>query len=338
MPKEMVKWETRREIPLLWRGMNRVFADSFGTPLRWTMKPWEGGVVPRVDISQTPEQVMINVELPGIDPKDVNISLTGNILTIKGKKKSKWEKKEDYLLVERSYGSFSRSLVLPTAVNADKLKAKYEKGVLTIICPKGITLPDGTNLTLRPMTLDDQYALYNFFISLGAEERRFLRNDVADRKVIEKWARNLNYDRVLPILAEYEGRIVANATLHYQTLGWGGHVAEVRITIAPEFQGRRLGAALLEEITRLAAQNKVKKLLARIAIPREGVIRTFERAGFRQLMVLKNYFKDPKSQQYADIALLVKELQQDTQSNVKMLSWRYQKCLNEASKGNLKSF
>ena len=149
MPKEMVKWETRREIPLLWRGMNRVFADSFGTPLRWTMKPWEGGVVPRVDISQTPEQVMINVELPGIDPKDVNISLTGNILTIKGKKKSKWEKKEDYLLVERSYGSFSRSLVLPTAVNADKLKAKYEKGVLTIICPKGITLPDGTNLTLR---------------------------------------------------------------------------------------------------------------------------------------------------------------------------------------------
>ena len=52
----------------------------------------------------------------------------------------------------------------------------------------------------------------------------------------------------------------------------------------------------------------MKKLLARIAIPREGVIRTFERAGFRQLTVLKNYVKDPKSQQYADIVLLVKEL------------------------------
>jgi HSP20 family protein len=315
MPKEMVKRETMRKVPRLWRDMDRMFADSFGSRLRWTMKPWEGGVVPRVDISETPEQMMIKAELPGIDPKEVNISLTGNILTIKGEKKSKREKKEDYLLVERSYGFFSRSLVLPTAVNADKIKATYETGVLTIICPKGITLPDGTNLTLRPMTRDDQYALYKFFISLGAEDRRFLRNDVTDRKVIEKWARNLNYDQVLPILAEYEGRIVANATLHYQTLGWGGHVAEVRVTIAPEFQGRRLGAALLEEITRLAAQNKVKKLLARVAIPREGVIRTFERAGFRQLMVLKNYVKDPKSQQYADIVLLVKELQQDTQSN-----------------------
>jgi L-amino acid N-acyltransferase YncA len=174
--------------------------------------------------------------------------------------------------------------------------------------PKKITLPDGTSLTLRPMSRDDQYALYRFFISLAEEDRRFLRNDVTDRKLIEKWARNLNYDRVLPILAEYDGRIVANATLHYQTFGWGRHVAEVRVTIAPEFQGRRLGAALLDELTHLAAQSKVKKLLARIVIKREGVIRAFESAGFSKLTILKNYVKDLQSQEYADIALLVKEL------------------------------
>jgi len=178
--------------------------------------------------------------------------------------------------------------------------------------PKKITLPDGLSLTLRPMTRDDQYALYSFFISLGGEDRRFLRNDVTDRKLIEKWARNLNYDRVLPILAEYEGHIVANATLHYQTFGWGRHVAEVRVTIAPEFQGRRLGSALLDEITRLANQSKVKKLLARIVITREGVIKAFERAGFSQLTVLPKYVKDLQSQQYADIALLVKELPAET--------------------------
>lgn len=174
--------------------------------------------------------------------------------------------------------------------------------------PKKITLPDGLSLTLRPMTSGDQYALYSFFISLGGEDRRFLRNDVTDRKLIEKWARNLNYDRVLPILAVYEDRIVANATLHHQTFGWGRHVAEVRVTIAPEFQGRRLGSALLEEITHLAAQSKVKKLLARIVTTREGVIRAFERAGFNKLTVLKNFVKDLHKQQYADIALLVKEL------------------------------
>jgi L-amino acid N-acyltransferase YncA len=179
--------------------------------------------------------------------------------------------------------------------------------------PKKITLPEGLSLTLRPMTRDDQYALYSFFINLGEEDRRFLRNVVTDRKLIEKWARNLNYDQVLPILAEYEGRIVANATLHHQTFGWGRHVAEIRVTVAPEFQGRRLGSALIEELTALASQSKVKKLLARIVSTREGVIKAFERVGFSQLTVLKNYVKDLQSQQYADITLLVKELQPATQ-------------------------
>ena len=183
-----------------------------------------------------------------------------------------------------------------------------KEGAMLEEYPKEINLPDGLRLTLRPMTSDDQYALYSFFISLGEEDRRFLRNDVTDRKLIEKWARNLNYDRVLPILAIYEDRIVANATLHYQTFGWGRHVAEVRVTIAPEFQGRRLGSALLEEIAHLAAQSKVKKLLARIVTTQELVILAFKRAGFNKLSVLKNYVKDLHKQQYADIALLVKEL------------------------------
>jgi L-amino acid N-acyltransferase YncA len=186
---------------------------------------------------------------------------------------------------------------------------KEEEGAMIEDYPKKITLPDGLSLTLRPMTRDDQYAMYSFFISLAGEDRRFLRNDVTDRKLIEKWARNLNYERVLPILAEYEGAIVANATLHYQTFGWGRHVAEVRVSIAPEFQGRRLGSTLLDEITRLATRHKVKKLLARIVTKREGVIRAFERAGFSKLTVLQKYVKDLQSQEYADIALLVKELQ-----------------------------
>jgi L-amino acid N-acyltransferase YncA len=189
---------------------------------------------------------------------------------------------------------------------------KEEGAMLLEDYPKKITLPDGLSLTLRPMTRDDQYALYSFFISLAGEDRRFLRNDVTDRKLIEKWARNLNYDRVLPILAEYQGRIVASATLHYQTFGWGRHVAEVRVTIAPEFQGRRLGAALIDEITGLATRHRVKKLLARIVTKREGVIRAFERAGFSQLTILKNYVKDLHNQQYANIAILVKELPVET--------------------------
>lgn len=178
--------------------------------------------------------------------------------------------------------------------------------------PKRVTLPDGLTVTLRPMTRDDQYALYNFFVNLGEEDRRYLRNVVTDRKLIEKWARNLDYNNVLPILAEHEGRIVANATLHYQTFGWGRHVAEIRVTVTPEFQGRRLGATLIEELTALAAKAKIKRLLARIVTERQGVITAFEKAGFSQLTVLKKFVKDLQSQQYADIALLVKELQPET--------------------------
>ncbi len=178
--------------------------------------------------------------------------------------------------------------------------------------PKQITLPDGSKVTLRPMTRDDQYSLYSFFANLDPEDRRFLRNVVTDRKLIEKWTRNLNYDNVLPILAEFAGRIVANATLHYQTFGWGRHVAEIRVTVAPEFQGRRLGAALIEELSRLAAAHNVKKLLARIVTNRQGVISAFEKAGFSQMTVLKNYVKDVYNSQYADIALMVKELQPST--------------------------
>jgi L-amino acid N-acyltransferase YncA len=174
--------------------------------------------------------------------------------------------------------------------------------------PKKVTLPDGGILTLRTMTRDDQYALYSFFINLPEEDRRFLRNDVTDRKVIENWSRNLNYDRVLPILAEGGGKIVANATLHYQTFGWGRHVAELRITIDREFQGRKLGSLLLKEISQLAAKSKVKKLLARIVTNREVVIRAFKKAGFDQVTVLKNYVKDIHQQTYADVALLVKEI------------------------------
>jgi len=174
--------------------------------------------------------------------------------------------------------------------------------------PKEITLLDGAGLALRPMTKDDQYDLYTFFISLSEEDRRFLRNDVTDRKVIEKWARNLNYANVLPILAEYNGKIVANVTLHYQTFGWGRHIGEVRVTIAPEFQGRGLGSLLLGEISKLAAKSEVKKLLARIVTTRSPVIKAFERSGFKQVAVLKDFVKDVYQRRYADIALLVKEI------------------------------
>jgi len=136
MAKELVKWEPFREVSRLRREMDRLWEDFFG-PRGRELRPWEGQWAPAMDVSETADQIVVKAEVPGIDPQNINITLTGDVLAIKGEKKSEREEtKESYHLVERSYGSFSRSLTLPAAVNADKIDAKYEKGVLTITCPK----------------------------------------------------------------------------------------------------------------------------------------------------------------------------------------------------------
>jgi HSP20 family protein len=90
-----------------------------------------------VDVKETDTEIVVKAEIPGMDAKDINISVAGDLLTIKGEKKSEREEKEEnYHLVERSYGAFSRSLALPAAVDLEKIEAKYDKGVLTVTCPK----------------------------------------------------------------------------------------------------------------------------------------------------------------------------------------------------------
>ncbi len=136
MAKDIVKREPARGLSQLRREMDRLFEDFFA-PQAWWGRLWESEWVPAVDVAETPEQITVKAELPGIDAKGIDISLVGDMLTIKGEKKSeREEKKENYHLVERNCGSFSRSLALPAAVNAEKIEAKYEKGVLTITCPK----------------------------------------------------------------------------------------------------------------------------------------------------------------------------------------------------------
>jgi len=173
--------------------------------------------------------------------------------------------------------------------------------------PKTITLKDGTALTLRLMTRDDEHDLSRFFGGLPEEYKRYLNTEAMDRKMIARWMRELDYEKKLPLLAEHEGRIVANATLLRQTFGWGRHVGEVRVVIDPAFQGRGLGGILLNEIGGIGAQGGLRKLVARIVTGRIDIIQAFERVGFRSVAVLKEYAKDAGGT-YADLAILVREL------------------------------
>jgi HSP20 family protein len=96
-------------------------------------KGWE----PTLDITETKSDLIVKAELPGIDPKEIDISLTGDTLTIKGEKQQeKEEKEENYYRIERSYGIFSRTIKLPMSVQNDRIKASYQHGVLKITLPK----------------------------------------------------------------------------------------------------------------------------------------------------------------------------------------------------------
>jgi HSP20 family protein len=120
----------------LQREIDRLF-DNFtqGVPALSTGGAAE--LLPNLDVTETDKQIEITAELPGLEEKDVQVNLADNVLTIRGEKKAeKEEKDKTYRLVERSYGSFVRSLELPEGVNADAIKASIEKGVLKVTVPK----------------------------------------------------------------------------------------------------------------------------------------------------------------------------------------------------------
>ena len=142
----LVRWRPRREwdpfalMESLQNQISRVFNTSLtGRPgvSRW------GTSFPSVDVYQDKDNVIVTAEVPGLDHKDIELSITGNTVTLKGNKASpvgegheSEVKEEGYHRVERSYGSFQRVIELPCEVNADKAKAKLDNGVLTVTLPK----------------------------------------------------------------------------------------------------------------------------------------------------------------------------------------------------------
>jgi HSP20 family protein len=120
----------------LQREIDRLFDDfTRGFPAFTNVGGTE--LLPSMDVTENDKQIEITAELPGLEEKDVQVNLADNVLTIRGEKKAEKEEKDKaYRLVERSYGSFVRSLELPEGVNADAIKASIEKGVLKVTVPK----------------------------------------------------------------------------------------------------------------------------------------------------------------------------------------------------------
>ena len=129
----LIRWEPAREMMTLREAMDRLFDDAFTRPL--TLR--DGWSVPAIDMYQTDDEIVVKAALPGLEADEVQINITGEVLHIKGEMKHEEEKKERaWHIREQRWGAFERSVALPIEVVADKAKAEFENGILTITLPK----------------------------------------------------------------------------------------------------------------------------------------------------------------------------------------------------------
>jgi HSP20 family protein len=133
---DLARWDPVSDIVSLREAMNRLFEDSFIRPRDWPTTAEGMGMLP-LDVYESNDEVTVRASIPGVNPDNIDISVIGATLTIKGEKsEDREEKKGNYHLRERHYGAFQRSVNLPSQVNVDRSQAEFKDGVLTLTLPK----------------------------------------------------------------------------------------------------------------------------------------------------------------------------------------------------------
>ncbi len=168
------------------------------------------------------------------------------------------------------------------------------------------TLPDGTRVLLRPLLREDKEELWSLFQNVSAEDRRFMRSDVTSKDVVAGWVDNLDYKKVLPLVAVVNARIVGDATLHFR----GGpyrHVADVRIFLNKEFRHRGLGTVMLKTLIDIARKAAIQFIVAEIVADQTRTIHAFQSLGFERVVTYPDFYLMPDGEAH-DVAVLVLSL------------------------------
>lgn len=134
--RNVARWEPAVESVSLREMMNRLFEDSFVRPPTWVTEAHGPRTLP-IDLRETPDDFIVSASVPGVKPEELDITVTGETLQIKGKTKAQSEAKDaNFIRKERHYGSFYREIALPAEVQSGKAEATFEHGVLTLKLPK----------------------------------------------------------------------------------------------------------------------------------------------------------------------------------------------------------
>ncbi len=153
-------------------------------------------------------------------------------------------------------------------------------------------MKDGTEVTIRPLGLQDTDRLMEFYGSLPEEDRRYLKFDVTDRKVVVKRLRRVESGDDVRIVAIHGGVIVASGALELSGEAWSKHQGEIRVIIARPFQKRGLGTIMIRELYFIAVQNQIQTIVARMMRPQVGAQKIFRRLGFREESMMPDFVKD----------------------------------------------
>jgi GNAT superfamily N-acetyltransferase len=168
-------------------------------------------------------------------------------------------------------------------------------------------LKDGSIVLLRPMVKADRKALGEFFNRLTPSVLQYVRNNVTDPKVLDKWFDQLNYDHVFPLLAFKNDEVVANASLHRVSYGWRKHLGTIRIVVDPVFHGKGLGTLMINELVDLAMEFGLEKLMVEFPLRAHGALAMFKKAGFSPRGVIEGLMKGRHGEDL-DIVIMVMDV------------------------------
>jgi RimJ/RimL family protein N-acetyltransferase len=173
-----------------------------------------------------------------------------------------------------------------------------------------VTLKDGAYVLLRPMNGSDEKHLFEFYSAVSEDDMRYFRHYVKDPAVIHTWCEQLDYCKVLPILAFVKDHVVGSASLHFQN-GPKRHIGEVRLFLAKDYRKRGLGMKMIKALIDLARKQGLGILLAEVIAEQTKVVKAFETLGFKSQTILDDYFLFPDGDS-RDVVLMTMPLRAKT--------------------------
>ena len=175
------------------------------------------------------------------------------------------------------------------------------------LSPKTIQIKDGTKIVIRPLSKQDGPALLKFFTEVPEDDRLFLKDDVTKKAIIDRWITELDFDKVLPMVAEKDAAILGDATLHFNKYRWQMHMAEIRCVVARKYQQKGLGTALMKELVSAAQAKNVSKIRANMMDTQKSAQGAFQRLGFQKEAELKDFLMDKDGNKH-NLILMVNDV------------------------------